>query len=108
MAAKLKSSPCAEHACMYNTVACSRKAMVRSATSGLQGMSTRAGAGAWRTSRQFNAGLQPQTPAHKPTIKARAKGLGFNMCWIIPANASAPTGANGRTDRDAFWFTIQP
>jgi hypothetical protein len=85
IAAKLKSFPWAEQACMCNTVACSRKAILRSATSGLHGISTRTGADAWRTSRQFSAGLQLAIPAHRPRIKARATGLGLHMGWIIPA-----------------------
>ena len=91
-AAKLKSLPCAEHACMNNTAVCSRKAMLRSATSGLHGISTCTGAAAWRTSRQFSAGLQLASPAHRPTIKARAAGLGFNMTWIIPAQTERLSG----------------
>jgi hypothetical protein len=106
-AAKLKSFPCAEQACMCNTVVCSRKAMLRSATSGLHGISTRMGADAWRTSRQFSAGLQLASPAHRPAIKARATGRGFNMAWIIPAQTGRLSRLVCATRPGLFWFTIR-
>jgi hypothetical protein len=92
---------------MNNTVACSRKAMLRSATSGLHGISTRRGADAWRTSRQFSAGLQLASPAHRPTIKARATGQGFNMGWIIPAQTGNLSRHVCATRPCLFWFTIR-